>query len=207
MESVIGRVLATLVTVIALAGLGYAAYNGFESNRVSRFSSGLQSLSSEVDQLYATSASTAGLMNLPAANLQQASSLWASSPPVGSVSSTTALVDPWGDALEIYGYGDGGVASAQLTPTEYEVDVESTSMTPGDWQSLMASIGPTLAGAVFNGSTPTTLAQANTGSGTLVGIVIVSGGGSSTPQAQTPAAIAAATAGVTGTTVALIFAR
>lgn len=109
--------------------------------------------------------------------------------------------------MRFYGYGDGGIASSQLTPTEYEVDVESTSMTPSDWQSLMASIGPTLAGAVFNGSTPTTLAQANTGSGTLVGIVIVSGGGSSTPQAQTPAAIAAATAGVTGTTVALIFAR
>lgn len=169
MESVIGRVLATLVTIIALAGLGYAAYNGFESNRISNFSAGVLSLTQAIDQTYATSPSTTGLYSMPAANLQQASSLWAANPPVGTIGATGAMVDPFGDSVEVFGHGDTGALVTTTTPAQYEVDVLATAMTPSDCQSLLSSLSTSLTGAVINGTaiagqpTPTELAADCTG--------------------------------------------
>lgn len=150
MESIIARIVATVLTVILLAGVGYAAYNGYENNKVSTFSSNLATVQQAINTVYANSTSFSGLATIELANLPQAQSM--AGPGVANTATlgtSGTLIDSWGNQLTLVGAGDAG-APTGLLPNQFAVLDTGATLTPGECQDI--------AGALANSTVSMTVA-------------------------------------------------
>lgn len=142
MESIIARIVATVLTIILLGGVGYLTYAGFSNNRVSRFTSQTSNLEQVVNQTYASAASFTGLTGLPAADLSQIKDMWASATPgTATIGTSGTLVDPWGDPLQVLGGGDAGIpAGVTVTAAQFVLIDPGANLSQSDCQSIAGNL-------------------------------------------------------------------
>jgi hypothetical protein len=154
MESVIGRIVATILSVVLLAGVGYLAYAGFSSNKVSKFTSQTGGLVQAVNQIYASSASFTGLSTMPAANLSQIKDMWASSAPgTATIGTAGTLIDPWGNGLQVLGGGDAGIPSGvTVSPAQFVLVDPGTHLARSDCQAIAGALSGSAFATYVNGS-------------------------------------------------------
>ena len=154
MDSLIGRLFATLALLLVFAFVGHLIYAAYEADRVLTFAGNLERTVRSLDSLEQGSLTTAGTGYLLNYNVPASRPLWATVPPKAGAPlwHQGALVDPWGDILLIVGAGDPGAWSG-LAPYEYEVTIDTPTMSPGDCMALVGALAPGLSRVVFGGTT------------------------------------------------------
>ncbi|MDF3883111.1 type 4 pilus major pilin [Cupriavidus basilensis] len=95
MEGILGRIIATVLGLIALAGVGYAAYNGFSNSKSSDVVTGVTTIVTNARSQFA--AGNTGYTNFTTANA--ASLVTAGIIPTSWVATGNVPTDPWGNAL------------------------------------------------------------------------------------------------------------
>lgn len=144
MEGILGRIVAIVLGLIALAGVGYAAYNGFQNSKGSDVTSGIAQLVTNARAQFSQSANL--YTNFTTANLTKIIS--AGIIPQNMTNGTTTGNDPWGNALAfapagtnnsqgVITFGGGGsetvqecVSVAQNLKDYISLKVGTTTFTP-----------------------------------------------------------------------------
>lgn len=177
MDSIIGRVVATILTLILIAGVGFMAYNGFTQNKVSTMSSGVATLVQAVQHDYAEYPTFSGLSTMPVNALSSVKNLWGSTTPTGTVGTAGGLIDPWGDAMEVYSGGSTTdtvpSAATNVTSGDFVIEDAGTDFGTSTCKTVAMSIGASafetvvgstlLNGAAGQSINPTTAATACNG--------------------------------------------
>lgn len=95
MEGILGRIIATVLGLIALAGVGYAAYNGFSNSKSSDVVTGITTIINNSRAQF--SSGNSRYTNFTTANA--ASLVAAGIVPTSWVGPGNVPTDPWGNAL------------------------------------------------------------------------------------------------------------
>jgi len=153
MESVIGRIVATILSVVLLAGVGYLSYAGFAGNKASRFATQNANLVQTINQIYASSSSFTKLTAMPASNMAQIKDMWASaSPGSATIGTSGTLVDPWGDPLQVLGGGDQGMPTGvTATTAQFVVSDAGTNLSQSDCQTIAGALSGSAYATYVNG--------------------------------------------------------
>ncbi len=181
MDSVVGRVIASLLVLGLLAGVGTLAWQGVASHRTAQTATDIRLIAHVLDTRYASVTSTQNLGYLPVADFSELSSLWgAPAPGSATLNTTGTLVEAWGNALQVVGYADPALAlnypGVALAANQFAVADLGTALPRASCQQVVQALGSSLyavyagQGGVFNavgipGSTPTP-AQIAVGCGT-----------------------------------------
>lgn len=171
MDSVIGRVIASLLVLGLLAGVGTLARQGMAAHRTAQTATDIRLIAHVLDTRYASVTNTQNLGYLPAADFSDLSGLWGTQAPGAATLNTTGtLVEAWGNALQIVGYADPALAlnypGVSLAANQFAVADLGTSLPRAGCQQIVQALGSSLyavyagQGGVFSvigvpGSTPT----------------------------------------------------
>ena len=119
MDSVIGRVVATILTLILIAGVGFMAYNGFEQNKVSTMTTGISGLVQSVQHDYAEYPTFSGLSAMPVNSFSSVKNLWGSS--AGKVGTAGGLLDPWGNDITVKSGATAPAGAVNVTAANFVI--------------------------------------------------------------------------------------
>lgn len=153
MDSILGRVIAAILVLLAIAGVVYLGSQAMGSNKISNQLSDLSQLKTNVQTLYAND--VAGYSTITAANLITAGAV-----PADMVQSSTSVIDAWGNAVSIK--PDAGTVGGAS-----QFDVTFNSLSNGDCVKLVTQVSGTT-GILANAGAAQTAATGltSTGSGT-----------------------------------------
>lgn len=156
MDSIIGRVVATILTLILIAGVGFMAYNGFQQNKVSTMTAGMANLVQSVQHEYAEYPSFSGLSKMPVNALSSVKNLWGSSS--DTIGTSGGLVDPWGNPLTVASGATPPSGAQTVTGSNFYVTDSGASFGTGMCKTLAMSVGAsayeTLVGGTMINSAP-----------------------------------------------------
>lgn len=109
MDSILGRIIATILTLIAIGGVGMLIAQGFQGAKVSDYSQQSMSLSTDIQRLYTGYATYDNVADVPVSSMKSVSGMWASPDGTGTIGGSGNLIDPWGNNVFVESGGDSGL--------------------------------------------------------------------------------------------------
>lgn len=111
MEGILGRIVAIVLGLIALAGVGVAAYNGFQNSKASDVTTAVAALITNARAQFSQSSNL--YANFTTANV--AKLITAGIIPQNLTNGSTTAIDPWGNSLAFAGVGAPANSQGQIT--------------------------------------------------------------------------------------------
>ncbi len=166
MDSIIGRVIASILTLILIAGVGFAAYNAFQGNKVSTMTTGMATLVQSIQQDYASYPTFSGLSKMPISALSSVKNLWsttsASTAESDLVGTSGSLIDPWGDDLEVTSGATQALGSPAATSSNIVITDAGTNLGASSCKKLAIEVGASAYETIVDGKVVNTGGTAGT---------------------------------------------
>ncbi len=156
MDSIIGRLVATILTLILIAGVGFIAYNGFQQNKVSTMTAGISSLVESIQQDYSQYPSFAGLSTMPVNSLSSVKNLWGNS--AGTVGTAGGLLDPWGNDVTVTSGATPPTGATNVTAANMVITDTGTSFGASECKTMAMAGGASAYETVVGGTMVNTVA-------------------------------------------------
>ncbi len=152
MDSIIGRIIATLLTLILIAGVGYIGYQGFQGSKSTTLATGVSMLVQTVQQDYTSYPTFAGLSQMPVNSLSQVKDLWGDSS--GTIGTAGSLIDPWGDDMTVAS-GSNSICSsiAGVNSSDFCVEDAATNLGTTACKNLAMTVGSSAYTVAVGGTT------------------------------------------------------
>ncbi|MGC9127755.1 MAG: type 4 pilus major pilin [Acidithiobacillus sp.] len=139
MDSIIGRVVATILTLILIGGVGAMAYNGFQHNRESTLSVGVSSMVQSIQGAYGNYPTFTGLENMPVTALGSVKNFWGNSST--TVGTAGGLIDPWGNNITVASGANPPSGSVNVTASNFVITDAGTSFDQSTCASVALAVG------------------------------------------------------------------
>ncbi len=166
MEGILGRIIATVLGLIALAGVGYAAFNGFSSSKSSDVVTGMTTIINNSRAQFSSGSSR--YTNFTTANAARL--VTAGIIPTSWVATGNVPTDPWGNALAFASAGANTQGSITFGGGGSETQAQCINVIQNlqGYVSLTAGTKPFTQTALPD---PVSAAAACTGAGTKITLV------------------------------------